>query len=301
MDTPTLVRTELPGRRPRRGKVRDIFDLGDRLLIVATDRISAFDCVLPDPIPWKGAVLTALSRFWFGHLSGICPHHFLEVVGEAVPRGFEAIAGDLRGRSMLCRKAEVIPIECVARGYLAGSGWAEYQARGTVCGVPLPPGLARSARLPEPIFTPAVKASTGHDENVSFDEACQRVGRDVMTTLRNLTLRLYRAAADWAAARGILLADTKFEFGHAEQGIILIDEVCTPDSSRFWPADRYSPGREPESLDKQPVRDYLQGLCDEGKWDKQEPAPKLPAGVIAATSERYLRAYERLTGRPLPR
>jgi phosphoribosylaminoimidazole-succinocarboxamide synthase len=304
-----LRQIDLPGRRPKRGKVRDIFDLGDRLLIVATDRISAFDCVLPDPIPEKGRVLAALSRFWFDRLTGRYPHHLLAMVEDEVPGGFEAVAGDLRGRAMICRKARVIPIECVARGYLSGSGWREYQTRGTVCGIRLPAGLACSARLPEPLFTPAIKADTGHDENISFEQAGEFVGHEVMVRLRDATLALYTEAAACLANRGIILADTKFEFGvpideagkALDEGIMLIDEVLTPDSSRFWPADKYEEGRDQESFDKQFVRNYLQRLCDQNKWNKMDPAPSLPADVIEATTARYLEAHRRITGSPLVR
>jgi phosphoribosylaminoimidazole-succinocarboxamide synthase len=304
-----LRQIDLPGRRPKRGKVRDIFDLGDRLLIVATDRISAFDCVLPDPIPEKGRVLAALSRFWFDRLTGRYPHHLLAMVEDEVPGGFEAVAGDLRGRAMICRKARVIPIECVARGYLSGSGWREYQTRGTVCGIRLPAGLACSARLPEPLFAPAIKANTGHDENISFEQAAEFVGHEVMVRLRDATLALYTEAAACLANRGIILADTKFEFGvpideagkALDEGIMLIDEVLTPDSSRFWPADKYEEGRDQESFDKQFVRNYLQRLCDQNKWNKMDPAPSLPADVIEATTARYLEAHRRITGSPLVR
>ncbi len=289
-------RTELPGKKVRRGKVRDIYDFGDRLLLVATDRLSAFDCVLPDPIPHKGRVLTALSKFWFDRFAGRYPNHLLGVIDREVPAGFEPIADQIRGRAMLCRKAEVVPIECVARGYLSGSGWKEYQTEGRVCGIDLPPGLAQCAPLPDPIFTPATKAETGHDENISFDRACESVGPSVMEALRERTLSLYAEASEFARTRGLILADTKFEFGRTSEGLILIDEVLTPDSSRFWPADRYQPGRDQESFDKQFVRNYLQGLCDQGKWDKTEPAPRLPQEIIEATSARYIEAYERITG-----
>ena len=284
------------GRAVRRGKVRDIYDLGNRLLIVTTDRLSAFDCVLPDPIPHKGRVLTGLSRFWFDRFASTCRHHLIHVIDREVPPGFEALANDLRGRAMLCQKAEVVPIECVARGYLAGSGWKEYQATGMVCGVKLPAGLTQCAKLPEPIFTPATKADVGHDENISFNQACEMIGVAAMTELRDKTLALYSQSANYAQSRGIILADTKFEFGRAPGGLILIDEVCTPDSSRFWPADRYAPGRDQESFDKQYVRNYLEGLCAKGEWDKTDPAPHLPPDVIEATSDRYIEAYERLTG-----
>ena len=299
METGVVRETHVPGVPVRRGKVRDVYDLGDRLLIVATDRLSAFDCVLPDPIPHKGRVLTALSRFWFDRFANWCPHHLIEVVDRDVPQGFEQSAEHLRGRAMLCRKAKVVPIECVARGYLAGSGWKEYQAEGTVCGIRLPAGLKSCSRLPDPIFTPATKADEGHDENISFEQACALVGRETMTELHDRTLALYFAGADYARSRGIILADTKFEFGWTAEGLILVDEVLTPDSSRFWPADRYEEGRDQESFDKQFVRNYLQGLCDAGKWDKTPPAPSLPCEIIEATSRRYLSAYERITGESL--
>jgi len=307
LSSAALRQIDLPSQTPKRGKVRDIFDLGDRLLIVATDRISAFDCILPDPIPEKGRVLAALSKFWFDRLTDRHPHHLLELVEDEVPAGFEAVAEDLRGRAMICRKARVIPIECVARGYLAGSGWREYQARGTVCGIPLPAGLLQSARLPEPIFTPSTKAEIGHDENISFEQAAELVGREVMCRLRDTTLKLYTEAADFLRGRGIILADAKFEFGFPidesgktlSEGFMLIDEVLTPDSSRFWPADKYEEGRDQESFDKQFVRNHLQRLCDAGKWDKSDPAPSLPADVIEATTARYLEAYRRITGSPL--
>lgn len=300
MPVETLQQTNLAGHAVRRGKVRDIYDLGDKLLIVTTDRLSAFDVVLPDPIPHKGRVLTALSKFWFDHFAASCPHHLIEVIDRRVPAGFESLSEALRGRAMLCRKTEVVPIECVARGYLAGSGWKEYQASGTVCGIKLPPGLRQCDQLPQPIFTPATKAETGHDENISFEEACRSVGTEVMRELRDKTLTLYTEAAAYAKTRGIILADTKFEFGRTPQGIILIDEALTPDSSRFWPADKYAPGRDQESFDKQFVRNYLQGLCDAGKWNKTPPAPPLPEEVIRATSARYIDAYEQLTGQRWP-
>ncbi|MFQ5411612.1 MAG: phosphoribosylaminoimidazolesuccinocarboxamide synthase [Phycisphaerae bacterium] len=308
MNRSAIHRIELAGQRIRRGKVRDIFDLGDRLLIVATDRISAFDCVLPDPIPTKGRILTELCGFWFDRFTGQYPHHLINLVRDRVPPGFESVADQIRGRSMLCRKARVIPIECVARGYLAGSGWQSYQADGTVCGISLPPGLAQSDRLPEPIFTPAIKAASGHDENISFGAACGRVGRAVMTHLRDTTLCLYHEASAYLQERGIILADTKFEFGVVDDGaageeseeiggsLILIDEVLTPDSSRFWPAERYEPGRVQESFDKQFVRDALQRLCDQGRWNKTDPAPSLPPEIIEATRDRYFEAYRRITG-----
>lgn len=293
----TVVRqTHIPEVKVRRGKVRDIYDLGDRLLLVATDRISAFDCVLPDPIPNKGRVLTALSKFWFDLVGSEYPHHLIEVIGTQAPKGFEAFADQLAHRTMVCRKTQVVPIECVARGYLSGSGWKEYLANGTVCGIALPAGLKQCDKLPEPIFTPATKEESGHDQNISFEQACGIVGEGVMRELRDKTLSLYARASEHARKQGIILADTKFEFGQTSDGILLIDEVLTPDSSRFWPADKYKPGRDQESFDKQFVRNFLQGLCDAGKWDKTDPAPRLPEDVIAATSARYIEAYERLTG-----
>jgi phosphoribosylaminoimidazole-succinocarboxamide synthase len=296
MESNVVRQTEVAGFRLKRGKVRDVYDLGDQVLLVATDRISAFDCVLPDPIPCKGGVLALMSKFWFERFATLCPHHLISIIEDRVPAGFEGVADQLRGRAMLCRKVKVVPIECVARGYLAGSGWAEYKASGSVCGVPLPRGLRQCSRLPEPIFTPATKAETGHDENVSFERACDLIDREVMEQLRDRTLALYGQAADYARGRGIIVADTKFEFGFSEGRLILADEVLTPDSSRFWPADKYQEGREQESFDKQFVRDYLQGLCDRGEWDKTEPAPHLPPEVIKATTARYVEAYERLTG-----
>jgi phosphoribosylaminoimidazole-succinocarboxamide synthase len=292
--------TQLPHLPVRRGKVRDIYDLGSSILLVATDRISAFDCVLPGAIPFKGQVLTAISRFWFKRFENWCPHHLIDVVDRKAPPGLESHLDALRGRAMVCRRAEVIPIECVARGYVAGSGWKEYQETGSVCGIRLPAYLRQSDRLPEPIFTPATKAETGHDENISFDEVCNRVGAETAEHVRQLTLRLYAEAAEYARSRGIIIADTKFEFGRTPDGeVILIDEVLTPDSSRFWPADRYEPGRDQPSFDKQFVRNYLQALCDAGKWNKTPPAPSLPDDIVSATSKLYLEAYERITGQCL--
>ncbi|MCZ6817709.1 MAG: phosphoribosylaminoimidazolesuccinocarboxamide synthase [Planctomycetota bacterium] len=296
MRVETLHQTNVPGVEVRRGKVRDIYDLGDRVLIVATDRISAFDCVLPDAIPQKGRVLTGLSKFWFERFSGRCPHHLIEVVDRSLPDVFGPSLDQFRGRAMLCRKAEVVPIECVARGYLAGSGWREYVRDGSVCGVKLPSGLVQCDRLPAPIFTPATKADSGHDENISFEQACALVGAETMRQLRDRTLDLYAAGAEYALTRGIIIADTKFEFGRVDGELVLIDEVLTPDSSRFWPADRYERGRDQESYDKQFVRNHLQAMCDQGAWDKTDPAPSLPAEVIASTSVLYRQAYEQITG-----
>ncbi|MEQ8848061.1 phosphoribosylaminoimidazolesuccinocarboxamide synthase [Botrimarina sp.] len=280
----------------RRGKVRDVYDLGEHLLLVASDRISAFDWVLDATVPDKGRVLTQLSRFWFERLGselGV-EHHLITCDVHQMPLPSGADRARLEGRSMLCRKARVAPFECVARGYLAGSGWNEYQASGRVCGVDLPGGLRESDRLPEPIFTPATKADEGeHDENVPFGRMEADLGRELAAELRDLTLRIYRAGAEHAASRGLLIADTKFEFGHADDGrLLLIDEVLTPDSSRFWPADSYSPGSPQPSFDKQYVRDWLLA----SSWDRQSPPPPLPTEVVAHTRDKYIEAYERLTG-----
>jgi len=275
----------------RRGKVRDVYDLGDALLIVATDRISAFDCVMPNGIPDKGRLLTKLSAFWFGFLRDI-PNHILQTDVQKYPPILHKFSDQLADRSMLVKKASVIPIECVARGYLAGSGWKEYQMTQSVCGIKLPSGLRQCQQLPEPIFTPATKEESGHDINVSYDQAVSRIGEELARTLRELTLNIYNRAAAYARERGILIADTKFEFGLVDGRVILIDEVLTPDSSRFWPADTYQPGREQASFDKQFVRNYLESL----NWDKTPPAPALPEDIVAGTRVRYLEAYERLTG-----
>jgi phosphoribosylaminoimidazole-succinocarboxamide synthase len=290
-DAPLLT-TDVHGFPCRRGKVRDVYDLGpDTLAVVATDRISAFDWVLPTGIPGKGRVLTALTEFWLGFLG--YPHHLLGTDLRDLPEPFRR--DELAGRTMLVRKAAVVPFECVARGYLAGSGWKEYRASGTVCGVRLPAGLRESDRLPEPIFTPATKAESGHDENVPFERMADAVGADFAARLRFRTRFVYGKAAAHAAARGILLADTKLEWGVLPDGeLILVDEVLTPDSSRFWPADRYQPGGSPPSFDKQPVRDWLEA----SGWDKSSPPPPLPPEVAAATAERYAEALRRLTGPP---
>ena len=271
-----LLRSDLPFP-VRRGKVRDVYDLGDRLLIVATDRISAFDCVMPNGIPDKGKILTRLSLFWFDLFRADFENHLIASDPSDYPAALAPYAGQLAGRSMLVKKARVVPIECVARGYLAGSGWKEYQASGTVCGIPLPPGLRQCDKLPAPIFTPATKEESGHDVNVSFDEAARRVGAATAAALRERTLSLYARAAEYAAARGVLIADTKFEFGLFDGRLILVDEVLTPDSSRFWPAEEYAPGRDQPSFDKQFVRNWLEGQ----PWDKTPPAPPLPADVVA--------------------
>jgi phosphoribosylaminoimidazole-succinocarboxamide synthase len=279
----------------RRGKVRDVYDLGNRLLIVATDRISAFDYVLGSGIPDKGKVLTQLSAFWFDHLGDLVPHHCLSVDVDAFPAALRPHADLLRGRSMIVRKTTPLPIECVARGYLTGSGWKDYQRTGAVCGIALPPGLEESARLPESIFTPATKADTGHDENISEAEAGAIVGPALIRRLRELTLSIYERAVDYATERGIIIADTKFEFGMDGDTLVLIDEALTPDSSRFWPRDTYAPGRPQPSFDKQFVRDHLEAIG----WNKQPPVPSLPEDVVMRTRDKYLDAYERLTGRPL--
>jgi len=292
-----LLRTNFPELTLHaRGKVRDLYSLDGQLLFVATDRISAFDYVLATGIPEKGRVLTQLSLFWFDFLQGTVRNHLITARVEDYPEPLKKHADDLRGRSMLVKRAQMIDIECVARGYLSGSGWKEYQQSGAVCGIKLPAGLRESDKLPEPIFTPATKALSGHDENISFEEMARRTGWELAEKLRDLTLTIYKKAADYAAGRGIIIADTKFEFGQTEQGLILADEVLTPDSSRFWPADRYRPGRAQESYDKQFVRDYLEAI----KWNKQPPAPALPEDVAHKTSEKYIQAYRVLAGRELP-
>ena len=286
--------TRLDGREPdRHGKVRDLFDAGSSLVIVATDRISAFDYVLGSGIPDKGKVLTQLSAFWFARTAGIVPNHLISTDPASFPPPFAAHAELLAGRAMLVRKTTPFPIECVARGYLSGSGWKDYQQTGAVCGVELPQGLLESDRLPEPIFTPATKAASGHDINITEAQAAELVGAETLAELKRLTLALYQAGARHAASRGILLADTKFEFGVTETGtILLIDEAMTPDSSRYWPADAYRPGGPQSSFDKQFVRDYLEQI----RWNKQPPVPALPDEVVARTRDKYLEAYKRLTG-----
>jgi phosphoribosylaminoimidazole-succinocarboxamide synthase len=307
---PPLLQSNVPGYPVRRGKVRDVYDLGNRLVIVATDRISAFDWVLPTAIPDKGRVLTALTLFWLDYLR--VPNHYLSSDPREMGPAFAAQADLLAGRSMLVRKTEVVPIECVVRGYLAGSGWKEYQKDRTVCGIPLPAGLQQSQQLPEPIFTPATKEDSGHDENVSFERMTHLVGEKVSNELRQRSIDVYGRAADYARARGIIIADTKFEWGKlpfaplapasGERGggegcdLILIDEVLTPDSSRFWPADQYRVGISPPSFDKQFVRDWLETTS----WDKNSPPPELPGEVVERTRQKYLEAYERLTGKKLP-
>jgi len=276
-----------------RGKVRDLYDLGDRLLLVASDRISAFDVVLPDDIAYKGEVLTKLSLFWFDLLADVTANHLISTDVADLPEQFAPYAEELAGRFMLVKKATVFPVECIVRGYLAGSGWAEYQRSGTVCGIPLPTGLVESDRLPEPIFTPSTKAEIGdHDENISFERMVEIIGEDAANELRDTSLAVYSAARDHAATRGIIIADTKFEFGTIDGKVTLVDEVLTPDSSRFWPAASYAPGSGQPSFDKQYVRDWLSA----SGWDKTPPPPRLPADVVARTSETYIQAYELITG-----
>ena len=280
-----------------RGKVRDLYEVGGQLLLVATDRLSAFDVVLPTPIPDKGRVLTQLSLFWFDLLRDVIPNHILSATD--FPAELAPYRSQLEGRAMLCQRTKPLPIECVVRGYLVGSGWKDYRASGKVCGIPLPVGLRESERLPEPIFTPSTKATTGHDENISFDDAVSRVGGELAERVRAVSLEIYRRAAAYAEPRGIILADTKFEFGLVESSagneLIWIDEALTPDSSRFWPADGYQPGRAQPSFDKQYVRDYLERIG----WNKQPPGPELPPDVVAATRSKYREAYRQLSGHEL--
>jgi phosphoribosylaminoimidazole-succinocarboxamide synthase len=279
----------------RRGKVRDVYDLGEHLLIVATDRLSAFDVVLPDPIPMKGAVLTQISRFWFDRTRHLVANHCVSTDPAEYPVVCEPHAGDLAGRSMLVRRTESLAVECVVRGYLTGSGLKEYNVSGSVCGISLPDGLSDGSMLPEPLFTPSTKADVGHDENISFEQAAGIIGSEAAGTVRDLSIALYSWARDYALERGIIIADTKFEFGVTNEGIILIDEALTPDSSRFWPMDQYSPGSAQPSFDKQYVRDYLESV----RWNKQPPAPALPSDVVAKTTEKYLEAYRLITGTEL--
>ena len=310
--TQTHLQSSLPLPNHRQGKVRDVYDAQTvdgraATLLVASDRLSAFDVVMPTGIPQKGRVLTQLSAYWFDRiaeqLGGRLEHHLLSTDADDIAGLEEAQREALRGRVMLGRRCRVVPIECVARGYLAGSGWKEYQQRGEVCGVKLPAGLKQCERLPEPIFTPATKAETGHDENISYERACELVGEPLMRKLRELTLAIYQLGHEEAAAKGIILADTKFEFGipvdDPDGEPILIDEAMTPDSSRFWPADDYEIGRDQQSFDKQFVRNYLQALCDEGKWDKEPPGPALPEEIVSKTAGKYKDVFQRLTGRPL--
>ena len=294
---PVILHTDFPDLKIHAsGKVRDVYELdSQRLLFVATDRISAFDYVLGTGIPNKGRVLTQISLFWFDFLSDIVPNHLVTADIERYPKELQKYADQLRGRSMIVQRAEMFPVECVVRGYISGSAWKEYQASGKVCGISLPAGLKESDAFPEPIFTPATKATTGHDENIPFSRMCEILGTETASYLRDLTLRIYKKAAAYARQRGIIIADTKFEFGRTAQGITLADEVLTPDSSRFWPADKFASGRSQESYDKQYVRDYLEQI----HWNKQPPAPSLPPEVANRTSEKYLDAYLQLTGRRL--
>lgn len=293
-ERPVVYRTELPVPLVRRGKVRDVYDLGGSLLLVATDRLSAFDVVFPDPVPDKGRVLNQLSAFWFSRTQRILLNHVLDADLTGLPSTLEDYRDQLAGRAMIVRKLRMFPVECVARGYIAGSAWREYVERGSVSGVALAPGLREAERLPEPIFTPATKAETGHDVNISYADVVRTVGEEAAEQLREATLRLYRAGAEHAERRGILVADTKFEFGTDEDGLLYAaDEMLTPDSSRFWPADRYEPGRSPPSFDKQYVRDYLEEIG----WDKSPPAPSLPPEVVEGTRRRYREIFRILTGR----
>ena len=296
--TPAVLTTNLSGLGPRhQGKVRDIYDLVDRLLLVATDRISAFDVVMQEPIPDKGRILTRLSAFWFNHLQDLAPNHLISMKVEDFPPACASHADLLAGRTMLVRKCKPLPVECIVRGYLAGSGWAEYQAAGAIAGLALPPGLVESDRLPEPVFTPSTKAQLGvHDENISYAAMAAQVGEKLAARVRDLSLALYRRASEWAEPRGIILADTKFEFGQADNGeLLLIDEVLTPDSSRFWPMEDYQPGGPQKSYDKQYLRDYLESL----NWNKTPPPPPLPPEIITNTRNRYLQALKALTGEEL--
>ena len=278
-----ILQLDLPGiKKMRSGKVREVFDLGDAFLLVATDRISAFDCVMPNGIPRKGEVLTQISHFWFEKFSSLVPNHLLAKASDPLPKNLQPFASQLARRSMIVKKAQPLAIECIVRGYLSGSGWKEYKKSETVCGIKLPAGLTESTELPEPIFTPSTKAESGHDENISFEEACGIAGDDVATQARDLSLKIYKAGRDYARQRGIIIADTKFEFGIYEGKLILIDEVLTPDSSRFWPANEYQPGKGQPSFDKQFVRDYLETL----DWNKQPPAPALPKDVVEKTTEK---------------
>jgi len=292
----TVLQLELPGiKKLKSGKVREIFDLGDSLLLVASDRISAFDVIMPNGIPRKGEVLTQISHFWFDKFASLVPNHLVARANDPLPKNLQPFADKLARRSMIVKKAKPLAIECIVRGYLSGSGWKEYKKSQTVCGIKLPAGLTESAELPEPIFTPSTKAEAGHDENISFAQAEQIVGPDLAAQARDLSLKIYKAGRDYARQRGIIIADTKFEFGTSDGKLILIDEVLTPDSSRFWPADQYAPGRGQPSFDKQFVRDYLETL----DWDKTPPGPVLPDEVVAKTTAKYLDAYERLTGQRL--
>jgi phosphoribosylaminoimidazole-succinocarboxamide synthase len=293
---PPVLTTNLPGFPRHQGKVRDIYDLGDHLLLVASDRISAFDVVMREPIPDKGRILTALSVFWFRHLADVVPNHLISLKVEDFPAALHPFKEMLAGRTMLVRKCQPLPVECIPRGYLSGSGWVEYQQTGGIGGLKLPPGLVESQQLPEPVFTPSTKAELGvHDENISFDRVTATIGADLAVRVRDLSLTLYRRALAWAEPRGIIIADTKFEFGLANGELLLIDEVLTPDSSRFWPQDEYRPGGPQKSYDKQYLRDYLESLG----WDKKPPPPPLPPEVINNTRARYVQALKVLTGEDL--
>lgn len=292
----TILQLDLPGlKKIRSGKVREVFDLGESFLLVATDRISAFDCVMPNGIPRKGEVLTQVSHFWFEKFSSLVPNHLLAGADDPLPKNLQPFAEKLARRSMIVKKAQPLAIECIVRGYLSGSGWKEYKKSQTVCGLNLHAGLTESAELPEPIFTPSTKVESGHDENISFEEACKIAGAQIAMQARDLSLKIYKAGRDYARERGIIIADTKFEFGLHDGKLILIDEVLTPDSSRFWPANEYQPGKGQPSFDKQFVRDYLETL----DWNKQPPAPALPENVVEKTSQKYVEAYEKLTGKSL--
>lgn len=296
MPNTTVLQLDLPGiKKVKSGKVREIFDLGESLLLVASDRISAFDVVMPNGIPRKGEVLTQISHFWFERFASLVPNHLLAGANDPLPTHLQPYADKLARRSMIVKKAKPLAIECIVRGYLSGSGLKEYKKSQTVCGIQLPAGLSDSSELPEPIFTPSTKAETGHDENISFERAQEIVGAELAEQARDLSLKIYKAGRDYARERGIIIADTKFEFGLFDGKLILIDEVLTPDSSRFWPADQYSPGKSQPSFDKQFVRDYLETLT----WDKTPPGPELPEDVVSKTSAKYVEAYERLTGRKL--
>jgi phosphoribosylaminoimidazole-succinocarboxamide synthase len=306
MSGAVLVQSKLPLPLLRRGKVREVYEVDDAtLLLVASDRVSAFDVVMREAVPHKGAVLTQLSAFWFERLKSVMPHHLITADVDEIIRRVPALAPhrdelDGGGRAMLSRRAVTVPFECVVRGYISGSAWAEYKQSGTLAGEPMPEGLVESARLDPPIFSPATKAEQGHDENVTLDHVVRGLGRATAERLRDASLALYSAGREYAAGRGIIIADTKFEFGTTAQGeLIVIDEILTPDSSRFWPADRYQPGRGQPSFDKQPLRDYLADLKKQGKWNGEAPPPPLPDDVVAATSERYRDAYRRITGKEL--
>ena len=302
--TGVLAQSRLPLPLLRRGKVREVYEVDDAtLLLVASDRVSAFDVVMREPVPHKGAVLTQMSAFWFERLQSVMPHHCMTAEADDIVRRIPALAAhrdELQGRAMLTRRATPVPFECVVRGYISGSAWAEYKQQGTLAGEPMPQGLVESARLEPPIFSPATKAEQGHDENVTFDHVARGLGRPTAERLRQASLALYEAGRAYAAERGIIIADTKFEFGTTADGqLIVIDEILTPDSSRFWPADRYQPGRGQPSFDKQPLRDYLADLKSHGKWNGEAPPPTLPPEVVKATSERYRDAYRRITGAEL--